>query len=156
MTGDNSRGFLHDWAKGEPDKDPTKNYTFPIPCVRKPVDDTAIVINDDNVTAHDFGIHGNSVLTVPDIRVTEHGIHHTKSLSHSTSSSVLVKLQVGEPPNASRSEVEEARQKLPMMGRHSTAFLSKVVHFLSFTTLIVQLAFMYDVADSELAHYHAT
>ena len=38
-----SKGFLLDWAEGEPDDDPTKNYPFPIPRVRKPVPVTAVL-----------------------------------------------------------------------------------------------------------------
>ncbi|XP_065902052.1 mucolipin-3-like [Dysidea avara] len=38
-----SRGFLRDWAEGEPDDDPTKNYPFPIPRVRKPAPVTTVL-----------------------------------------------------------------------------------------------------------------
>jgi len=38
-----SKGFLQDWAEGEPDDDPTKNYPFPIPRVRKPVPVTTVL-----------------------------------------------------------------------------------------------------------------
>ncbi|XP_065902044.1 mucolipin-3-like isoform X2 [Dysidea avara] len=38
-----SRGFLRDWAEGEPDDDPTKNYPFPIPRIRKPVPVTPVL-----------------------------------------------------------------------------------------------------------------
>jgi len=34
-----SRGFVQDWAEGEPDDDPTKNYPFPVPRIREVPDE---------------------------------------------------------------------------------------------------------------------
>ncbi|XP_065902091.1 mucolipin-3-like isoform X2 [Dysidea avara] len=36
-----SRGFLRDWAEGEPDDDPTHSYPFPVPPIRQPIDNSS-------------------------------------------------------------------------------------------------------------------
>ena len=109
-----SQGFLHDWVEEEPDDDPTKNYPFPIPALRKPVESTAAdhssVVNPSINTNND-----DVTLTVPVIEVTKPDDDHPRprSLSYSNcySPQLVVKLQVAEPPDASEHEVDEARKK---------------------------------------------
>ncbi|XP_065901987.1 mucolipin-3-like isoform X2 [Dysidea avara] len=100
-----SRGFLRDWAEGKPNDDPTQSYPFPIPPLRKPVDDTAIEISDDS-SAH-------NMVPVIELTTPNHDDHSAfvRSFNHSLSPR-QIKLQVADPPKASRSEVDEARQRL--------------------------------------------
>jgi len=92
------------------------------------------VINDSNETAHTLSTSNIHLPTVPDIQVSQPDDDpHTKSFAHSTNAIHLVKLQVAEPPDASRSEVEEARLRLPR--KQSTSVVS--LHALSIMAIII-------------------
>jgi len=102
-----SRGFLRDWAEGEPDDDPTQSYPFPIPPLRKLVDDTAITISDDSTAC--------KMVPVTELTAPSQDDHSSlvRSFTHSLIPRPQIRLQVADPPTASRSEVDEARLKLP-------------------------------------------
>ena len=67
-----SRGFLRDWAEDEPEDDPSKNYPFPVPTIRKsnstPCDVTDEIITD---SSNKEASTPPSSLTIPEISVSE-------------------------------------------------------------------------------------
>ena len=80
-----SRGFLRDWAEDEPEDDPSKNYPFPVPTIRKstnsPCDVEDEIIADTNIAETPTQ---PSSLQVPEITVSkpDHEYEYINTVSH--------------------------------------------------------------------------